>query len=50
MMEEYKPNSHKFKEEQKQLPPEKKKVEKIVTTPAKINKTIMFSMLSMVRL
>lgn len=38
MMEEYKPNSHKFKEEQKQLPPEKKKVEKIVTTPAKIKK------------
>ena len=30
-MEDYKPNSHRFKEEQKQLPAETKRVEKVTT-------------------
>lgn len=39
-MQDYKPNSHRFKEEQKQaaLEDEKKKVEKVVNTPAKVKK------------
>jgi hypothetical protein len=35
-MTEYKPNSHKYKEEQRR--PEKKKMEKVVTNPVKVKK------------
>ena len=37
-MEDYKPNSHRFKEEQKTAPEEKKRVEKVVTGKAKVKK------------
>ena len=37
-MEDYKPNSHKFKEEQKALPLETKKIEKVVSNTAKTKK------------
>ena len=35
---DYKPNSHKYKEEQKNLPAERKKVEKVVTGKVKTKK------------
>ena len=37
-MEDYKPNSHRFKEEQKQLPAETKRVEKVTTGKAMTKK------------
>lgn len=37
-MKEYKPNSHRYKEEQKQANVEKKKVEKVVTGTVKVKK------------
>ena len=40
-MEEFKPNSHKYREEQKQLPAERPKVEKVVTGSVKVKKNEM---------
>ena len=38
-MQDVKPNSHKFKEDQKRLPdPEKKEIKKVVKAPVKVKK------------
>ena len=46
LIEDYKPNSHKYKEEQKKMAvPEEKKVEKVITGTAKSKKKSEFQFL-----